>query len=136
MLMKSFHSGSPQDVNNIAIILAESCNVPEKAAILIEQFNTIPKVMDLIGSRVKQSAEAGLSLMVALTRAESSESVLKILRDKKVAESLFKVINSSTSSAYCKVLSAQWYSNFRASLYLVLQIFIETSRCTKITSPM
>lgn len=113
MLMKSFHSGSPQDINNIAIILAESCNVPEKAVILIEQFNAIPKVMELISSRVKQSAEAGLSLMVALTRAESSDAVSKVLRDKKVAESLFKVMNSSTSSAYCKVLSAQWYCSLK-----------------------
>lgn len=108
MLMNTFISGNLQDTNNIAIILAESCDVTEKTTILIDQCKVLPKVMELINSRIKNSAEAGLSLLVSLSRTDPTEAVSKTLRDRQVAASLFKVMTSSISSAYCKVLAAQW----------------------------
>lgn len=102
-------AGNLQDANNIAIILAESCDAPEKTCILIEQSAIMPKVMDLVDSRVRNCAEAGLCLLVSLTRSEPSDGVARVLGDKQVASSLFRVMNSSASSQYCKVLAAQWY---------------------------
>ena len=127
MLMNSFLAGNLQDTNNIAIILAESCDFPEKTAILIEQCKVLPKVMELAYCRVKNTAEAGLSLLVSLSRTDPTESVSKTLSDRQVASSLFKVMTSSSSSSYCKILAAQWYSGIYSVNCVVRRICTETS---------
>jgi mitochondrial fission protein ELM1 len=69
----------------------------------------LPKALELVNSMQKNSTEAGLSLLVSMTRAEPSEAVSKVLTDKQLAATLFKVISSSRANPYCKILSSQWY---------------------------
>jgi hypothetical protein len=107
-VVEAFRSDCLCDSNNAAIILGQSCDAPEKSILLIEHFNLVPSILEMIKSHSKERSEAALHLLVSLTKMEPNGCVRNLLSNTPLASSLFKILSPQFNS-YCKLLAAQWY---------------------------
>lgn len=121
LIVETLYGKNYNDSNNAAIVLGQSCDSVEKSLLLIEKYDTVPKVLEMLSDKRKGRLESGLLLMINMTKFVIPPHIRHQVRCHELVDVLFGLLSNTTVSSYNKVQSAQWYHLLK--LFLIILVY-------------